>query len=55
MAAKRLNQATLTVTTEVLDKELHKDLKNYEDAASENRLQEAEIIKSKRKSVSIYG
>ncbi|KAK4004197.1 hypothetical protein OUZ56_005939 [Daphnia magna] len=42
MAAKRLNQATLTVTTEVLDKELHKDLKNYEDAASENRLQEAE-------------
>ncbi|KAK4024163.1 hypothetical protein OUZ56_009550 [Daphnia magna] len=42
MAAKRLNQATLAVTIEVLEKELHKDLKNYETAASENRLQEAE-------------
>ncbi|KAK4045642.1 hypothetical protein OUZ56_033365 [Daphnia magna] len=42
MAAKRLNQATLAVTIEVLEKELHKNLKNYETAASENRLQEAE-------------
>ncbi|KAK4030651.1 hypothetical protein OUZ56_023923 [Daphnia magna] len=42
MAAKRLNQATLAVTIEVLEKELHKDLKNYETAASENRLQIAE-------------
>ncbi|KAK4021288.1 hypothetical protein OUZ56_003207 [Daphnia magna] len=42
MATKRLNQATLAVTIEVLEKKLHKDLKNYETAASENRLQEAE-------------
>ncbi|KZS13527.1 Uncharacterized protein APZ42_021322, partial [Daphnia magna] len=42
MAAKRLNQATLAVTIEDLEKELHKDLKNYETTASENRSQGAE-------------
>ncbi|KZS20894.1 Uncharacterized protein APZ42_012299 [Daphnia magna] len=32
----------MVVTIAVLEKELHKDLKNYEDAASEDRLLEAE-------------
>ncbi|XP_057369839.1 uncharacterized protein LOC130690968 [Daphnia carinata] len=43
MATKRLNQAAMVMTIDILEKELHKDLKNYDEACDEERLQEAEI------------
>ncbi|KAI9565134.1 hypothetical protein GHT06_008905 [Daphnia sinensis] len=42
MAARKSNQATLAVTIDVLEKVLHKDLKNYEEASSDNRWDDAE-------------
>ncbi|KAI9552606.1 hypothetical protein GHT06_020472 [Daphnia sinensis] len=41
MAVKKMNQVTIVVTIEVLEKELTRDLKKDDDAAAEDRLQKA--------------